>query len=87
MNPITAVWPGRPYPRGATWDGEGVNFALFSENAHKVEEGQRFNPCKLLLDPYARNIAGLRTQRSPPARQQRNLMATVLLRQVRLEAT
>ncbi|MEW5709259.1 MAG: glycogen debranching protein GlgX [Pseudomonadota bacterium] len=35
--PITAVWPGRPYPRGATWDGEGVNFALFSENAEKVE--------------------------------------------------
>ena len=27
---ITAVWPGKPYPRGATWDGEGVNFALFS---------------------------------------------------------
>ena len=23
MNPITAVWPGRPYPRGAVWDGEG----------------------------------------------------------------
>lgn len=37
MNPITAVWPGRPYPRGATWDGEGVNFALFSEHAEKVE--------------------------------------------------
>jgi glycogen operon protein len=34
---INAVWPGRPYPRGATWDGEGVNFALFSENAEKVE--------------------------------------------------
>ncbi|MGE5339567.1 MAG: glycogen debranching protein GlgX [Gemmatimonadota bacterium] len=34
---ITAVWPGRPYPRGANWDGEGVNFALFSENAEKVE--------------------------------------------------
>jgi glycogen operon protein len=32
-----AVWPGRPYPLGATWDGEGVNFALFSENAHAVE--------------------------------------------------
>ena len=31
------VWPGRPYPLGATWDGEGVNFALFSENAEKVE--------------------------------------------------
>ena len=34
---ITAVWPGRPYPRGATWDGEGVNFALFSEKAERVE--------------------------------------------------
>ncbi|GEO79986.1 glycogen debranching protein GlgX [Pararhodospirillum oryzae] len=31
------VWPGRPYPLGATWDGRGVNFALFSENAEKVE--------------------------------------------------
>ena len=29
--------PGRPYPLGATWDGSGVNFALFSENAEKVE--------------------------------------------------
>jgi glycogen operon protein len=27
------VWPGAPYPLGATWDGEGVNFAIFSENA------------------------------------------------------
>ena len=32
-----AVWPGQPYPLGATWDGEGVNFSLFSEHAHKVE--------------------------------------------------
>ncbi len=31
------VWPGRPYPLGATWDGVGVNFALFSEHATKVE--------------------------------------------------
>jgi isoamylase len=31
------VWPGRPYPLGATWDGRGVNFALYSENATKVE--------------------------------------------------
>src|ERR671936_76387 len=31
------VWPGRSYPLGATWDGEGVNFALFSENATAVE--------------------------------------------------
>ncbi len=29
--------PGHPYPLGATWDGKGVNFALFSENASKVE--------------------------------------------------
>jgi glycogen operon protein len=35
--PITAIWPGSPFPRGATWDGEGVNFALFSENATCVE--------------------------------------------------
>jgi glycogen operon protein len=105
--PITAVWPGRSYPRGANWDGEGVNFALFSEHAEQVElcvfdgagrrelqrvafkectdfvwhaylpearpgmlygyrvhgpyepeAGHRFNPHKLLLDPYARNIVG-----------------------------
>jgi isoamylase len=31
------VWPGKPYPLGATWDGEGVNFAIFSEHAEKVE--------------------------------------------------
>ena len=31
------IWPGRPYPLGATWDGVGVNFALFSEHATKVE--------------------------------------------------
>ncbi len=102
-----AVWPGRPYPLGATWDGEGVNFALFSEGALRVElcvfdrdgrhelgrveldectehvwhgylpqarpgltygyrvhgpydpaHGLRFNPHKLLLDPYAKAIVG-----------------------------
>src|SRR3954467_14482078 len=31
------VWPGNPYPLGATWDGAGVNFALFSEHATGVE--------------------------------------------------
>ncbi len=31
------VWPGRPNPMGATWDGKGVNFALYAENAEKVE--------------------------------------------------
>jgi glycogen operon protein len=30
------IWPGRPYPLGANWDGKGVNFAIFSENAEKV---------------------------------------------------
>ena len=102
------IWPGRPYPLGATWDGAGVNFALFSENAtavdlclfdeadapqeaHRIrleecsdhvwhvylpevrpgqhygyrvhglyepEAGYRFNPAKLLFDPYAKAIAG-----------------------------
>ena len=107
INPITAVWPGRPYPRGAHWDGEGVNFAIFSEFAEKIElclfdikgqnevqrielkertdlvwhcylpeirpgalygyrvygpyrpqDGHRFNPNKLLIDPYAMDIVG-----------------------------
>src|SRR5580658_7659597 len=31
------IWPGRSYPLGATWDGAGVNFALFTEFASKVE--------------------------------------------------
>jgi isoamylase len=31
------VWPGAPYPLGATWDGVGVNFAIFSEHARRVE--------------------------------------------------
>ena len=102
------VWPGKPYPLGATWDGAGVNFALYSENATAVElclfdlpegfpeskrikltehtnqvwhvylpecrpgqlyayrvdgpwdphHGHRFNTNKLLLDPYAKAVAG-----------------------------
>ncbi|CAM5791952.1 glycogen debranching protein GlgX [Rhizobacter fulvus] len=35
--PIDTLWRGKPYPRGATWDGMGVNFALFSESAERVE--------------------------------------------------
>jgi isoamylase len=31
------IWPGSPYPQGATWDGNGVNFAIFSEHADAVE--------------------------------------------------
>ncbi|WP_312674448.1 glycogen debranching protein GlgX [Microbacterium sp.] len=99
------VWPGSAYPLGATFDGQGTNFALFSEGAERVElclfdadgtetrvpltevdafvwhgylptvqpgqrygyrvhgpydpaQGQRFNPNKLLLDPYAKAVAG-----------------------------
>ena len=37
FQPQLVVWPGRPYPLGSTWDGEGVNFALYSEHAEKVE--------------------------------------------------
>ena len=31
------ISPGNPYPLGATWDGEGVNFALFSEHGEQVD--------------------------------------------------
>jgi glycogen operon protein len=34
---MTESWPGRPFPLGATWDGEGTNFSLFSEHAEGVE--------------------------------------------------
>ncbi len=34
---IDTLWPGQPYPRGANWNGMGVNFALFSEHAERVE--------------------------------------------------
>ena len=31
------LWPGRPFPLGATWDGSGTNFSIFSEHATRVE--------------------------------------------------
>ena len=34
---MPAILPGSPYPLGATWDGKGVNFAIYSENAEKVD--------------------------------------------------
>ena len=99
------TWPGSAYPLGATFDGNGTNFALFSEGADRVElclfgergretrvdmlevdayvwhaylpniapgqrygyrvhgeydptSGKRFNPNKLLLDPYAKAVDG-----------------------------
>jgi glycogen operon protein len=101
----TQVWPGTAYPLGATYDGTGTNFAIFSEVAEKVElclfdadgteeriqlpemdafvwhaflpgvqpgqrygfrvhgpydpdQGQRCNPNKLLMDPYAKAVDG-----------------------------
>lgn len=103
-----SVYPGYPYPLGATWNGKGVNFALYAENASAIElclfddinatkesvkikikershhvwhaylpelkpgqlygyrvhgsydpnNGHRFNPNKLLIDPYAKAISG-----------------------------
>ena len=107
MPPLPALIAGAPYPLGATWDGLGINFAVFSAHAERVElclfdpsgrreiarltlpeftdeiwhgylpnaragllygyrahgpyqpqAGHRFNPHKLLLDPYARRISG-----------------------------
>lgn len=102
------IYPGSPYPLGATWDGKGVNFSIYAENATGVDlclfdseddskeserikiherthhvwhvylpnmkpgqlygyrvhgpyeptEGHRFNANKLLIDPYAKAIAG-----------------------------
>jgi isoamylase len=99
------IWPGAPFPLGPHWDGGGTNFAIFSENAERVElclfdeednekrveltertafnwhgylpgvgpgqrygyrvhgpydpeAGHRFNPNKLLIDPYAKSIDG-----------------------------
>jgi isoamylase len=37
MSDKLRVWPGLPYPCGATWDGKGVNFAVFSAHAERVE--------------------------------------------------
>jgi pullulanase/glycogen debranching enzyme len=34
---VPTILPGKPYPLGATWEGTGVNFAVYSENATKVE--------------------------------------------------
>ena len=34
---MSEVWPGRPFPLGATWEGEGTNFSLFSEHAERAE--------------------------------------------------
>ena len=35
--PSDTIWPGEPWPLGATWDGNGVNFAIYSENATRID--------------------------------------------------
>ena len=55
-----AVKEGLPYPRGATWDGKGVNFALFSANATKVEV--------CLFDSQARTKPSASSCRNTPTR-------------------
>jgi len=34
---MPAIWPGKPYPLGASWDGQGINFAIFSAHATRVD--------------------------------------------------
>jgi isoamylase len=109
-----AILPGKPYPQGATWDGTGVNFSIYSEDATGVElclfddpnsearttitirestghiwhcyvpdilpgqyygfriygpydpeRGLRFNPAKLVIDPYAKALAGSVNWKAP----------------------
>jgi isoamylase len=56
----TRMWPGSPHPLGATWDGKGVNVAIFSENAERVElclfdgKGER-ETARIALPEYIRN--------------------------------
>ena len=55
------VWPGRPYPLGATWDGSGTNFALFTAHAEKVElcifdSAGQVETARLVLPGYTHEI-------------------------------
>ena len=78
---LMKVWPGKPFPLGATWDGEGTNFSLFSEHAERVElclfdgdretrvELQRRNRAQLaLLHPGHRPRPAVRLPRPRPVR-------------------
>ena len=64
---MVRVWPGTAYPLGATWDGAGTNFALFSEVAEQVElcllEGD--DPAQLAettMDPRYRTLRRIRIE-------------------------
>ncbi len=55
------VWPGRPYPLGATWDGSGTNFAIFTAHAEKVElcifdSAGQVETARLVLPEYTHEI-------------------------------
>ena len=55
------IQPGTPYPLGSHYDGRGVNFAIYGYRVYgpyKPEEGHRFNPNKLLFDPYGKKLSG-----------------------------
>jgi glycogen operon protein len=57
----TRVWPGSPHPRGANWDGKGVNVAIFSENAERIElclfdEKGRRETARIALPEYTNQI-------------------------------
>lgn len=59
--PRQRVWPGRPYPLGATWDGSGTNFALFSAHAEKVElclfdKEVKAETARIMLPEYTNEI-------------------------------
>ena len=59
--PRLRVWPGTPYPMGATWDGAGTNFAIFSAHAEKVElclfdESGRRETARIQLPEYTHEI-------------------------------
>ncbi len=52
--------PGSPYPLGAAWDGSGVNFALFSENATRIELRSPDPSCNIYLAFACMLMAGLK---------------------------
>ena len=57
-SPITAVWPGSPFPRGATWDGEGVNFAAFSAGWQRVDATPAGDPTNADTSYILRKLSG-----------------------------
>jgi isoamylase len=54
--------PGRPFPQGSTWENGGTPGQRYGYRVHgryDPAEGMRFNPAKLLIDPYAKAIDGI----------------------------